>query len=142
MLVSLKILSKKVSIEKGGKKKSFIRYFSPVKIVVKGHEDEGKVSKSLTVKFTEETSKLIGDNRFFVLTVDTEKDQLSCPRVYEVKETEDKDGNKVSEYPVIWIRGFEGLKPLPQKPITEDLEFETENTETEEQEIKNDNLPF
>ena len=138
MLVSLKILSKKVSIEKNGKKKSFNRFFTPVKMVVKGHEEDGKVEKSLTVKFTEETSKLIGDNRFFVLTVDTAKDQISCPRVYEVKETEDKDGNKVTEYPVIWIRGYESLKPLPRKPITDDVEFETVDTETEEHEIESD----
>lgn len=136
MLVKIKVLSKKVTIEKGGKKKSFNRYFAPVKMIVKGHEEDGKVEKSLTVKFTEESLKLIGDNRFFVLTVDTDKDQLSCPRIYEIKETEDKDGNKVLEYPVIWIRGFEKLQPLPQKPITDDVEFETEDTETEEHEIE------
>ena len=135
-MVSLKILSKKVTVEKDGKKKSFNRYFTRVKMVVKGEEEKGKQLKSLTVKFTEDASKeLPKDARFFTIDVDTEKGNLGCPRIYEVKVTEDKDGNEVKEFPVIWIRGFSNYKPLPVKPITEDVDFETEDTETEEHEI-------
>lgn len=148
MKISLKILSKKVEIEKNGKKKSFLRYFAPVKMLVKGKEEDGKVKKSLTVKFTENV-ELPKNARFFILTVDTAKNQISCPRVYEVKEKEDEDGNKVLEYPVIWIRGFEEINVLEAKsrPITDDVEFETEDTETEEHEItedekESDDLPF
>lgn len=137
MLVSLKILSKKVTIESNGKKKTFLRYFTRVKMLEKGKENAGKVLKSLTVKFTEESGKqLPKDARFFILTVDTDKEQLGCPRVYEVNVKEDKDGNEVKEYPVVWIRGFEEYKELPRKPITDDVEFETEDVETEEHEIK------
>lgn len=137
MLVSLKILSKKVTVESNGKKKTFLRYFTRVKMVEKGKEDAGKVEKSLTVKFTEESGKLLPkEARFFTLKVDTDKGQLSCPRVYEVIVKEDKDGNEIKEYPVVWIRGFSDYKELPRKPITEDVEFETEDTETEEHEIK------
>ena len=135
-MVSLKILSKKVTVEKDGKKKSFNRYFTRVKMVVKGEEEKGKQLKSLTVKFTEDASKeLPKDARFFTIDVDNEKGNLGCPRIYEVKVTEDKDGNEVKEFPVIWIRGFSNYKPLPVKPITEDVDFETEDTETEEHEI-------
>lgn len=136
MLVSLKILSKKVTVESNGKKKTFLRYFTRVKMLEKGKEDAGKVIKSLTVKFTEEASKqLPKDARFFTIKVDTDKEQLSCPRVYEVVTEEDKDGNEVKKFPTIWIRGFSDYEALPMKPITDDVEFDTE-TETEEHEIE------
>ena len=135
-MLQVKILSKKVTVEKDGKKKSFIRYFTRVKMVVKGEEENGKVLKSLTVKFTEDASKqLPKDARFFVLGLEKPVEQLGCPRFYEVKEKEDKDGNKILEYPVVWIRGFDKYEDLPQKPITDDVDFETEETETEEHEI-------
>ena len=147
MLVSLKILSKKIETEVNGKKRTFNRYFSPVKIVVKGEEEKGRQRKSITVKFTQDVTLPKG-YRFFILTVDTDKDQLSAPHIYEVKE--DETGKLV--YPTIWIRGYEEVKPLTpkSKPITEDVEFETEEVETEEHEIENDeadtpnndNLPF
>ena len=147
MLVSLKILSKKIETEVNGRKRTFNRYFSPVKIVVKGEEEKGRQRKSITVKFTQDVTLPKGV-RFFILTVDTDKDQLGAPHVYEV--TQDENGNP--KYPVIWIRGYEELKPLKAKsrPITEDVEFETEDVETEEHEIENDeadtpnndNLPF
>ena len=136
MLVSLKILSKKVTVESNGKKKTFLRYFTRVKMLEKGKEDAGKVLKSLTVKFTEDASKLLPkDARFFTIKVDTDKEQLSCPRVYEVVTEEDKDGNEVKKFPTIWIRGFSDYEALPMKPITEDVEFDTD-TETEEHEIE------
>lgn len=136
MLVSLKILSKKVTVESNGKKKTFLRYFTRVKMLEKGKEDAGKVVKSLTVKFTEEASKqLPKDARFFTVKVDTDKEQLSCPRVYEVVTEEDKDGNEVKKFPTIWIRGFSDYEALPMKPITDDVEFDIE-TETEEHEIE------
>ena len=136
MLVSLKILSKKVTVESNGKKKTFLRYFTRVKMLEKGKEESGKVLKSLTVKFTEDASKqLPKDARFFTIKVDTDKEQLSCPRVYEVVTEEDKDGNEVKKFPTIWIRGFSDYEALPMKPITEDVEFDTD-TETEEHEIE------
>lgn len=136
MLVSLKILSKKVTTDSNGKKKTFIRYFTRVKMLEKGKEDAGKVLKSLTVKFTEDASKLLPkDARFFTIKVDTDKEQLSCPRVYEVVTEEDKDGNEVKKFPTIWIRGFSDYEALPMKPITEDVEFDID-TETEEHEIE------
>lgn len=136
-MLTVKILSKKVTVEKDGKKKSFIRYFTRVKMTEKGKEQDGKVLKSLTVKFTKEASKLLPlkEARFFTINVD-ENSQLSCPRVYEVTIKEDKDGNEIKEYPVVWIRGFTDYKELPRKPITDDVEFETEDTETEEHEIE------
>lgn len=142
-MISIKILSKKVTVESNGKKKTFLRYFTRVKMLVKGEEDKGKVSKSLTVKFTQDASKLLPkEARFF--TVNVTMDQLSCPRIYEVKVEEDKDGNEIKKFPTIWIRGFSDYKELPTKPITDDVDFETEETETEEHEIgiTEDNIPF
>lgn len=137
MLVSLKILSKKVTVDSNGKKKTFLRYFTRVKMLEKGKEADGKVLKSLTVKFTEDASKLLPkEARFFTIKVDTENEQLSCPRIYEVVIEEDKDGNEVKKFPTIWIRGFSDYKELPRKPITEDVDFDTEEQETEEHEIK------
>ena len=136
-MLKIKVLSTKVVIEKDGKKKSFNRFFTHVKMVEKGHEENGKVLKSPTVKFTEDASKkLPKDARFFILELDRPVDQLSCPRIWEVKKKQDKDGNEVLEYPVIWIRDFDSYEDLPMKPITEDVEFETEETTTEETEIK------
>ena len=142
MLVKIKVLSKKIEAKVKGKKKTFLRYFAPSKIVVKGEEDKGKQKKSITVKFTEEAEKkLPKDARFFILVVDTEKNQIGVPQVYEIKKTEDEDGNEVTERPTIWIRGFEDIKLIEVKhrPITDYVEFETEE-ESEEVEIDSDDV--
>lgn len=130
MKFNLKVLSKKVEVESKGKKKTFLRYFAPVKIVVKGEEEKGKQAKSLTVKFKQDV-QLPKDARFFILTVDEAKGQIGCPFVYEV--SEDKDGNKI--FPVIWIRGYEDIKLLKSNDsISNYVDFET--TDTEEVEIQ------
>lgn len=125
MKFNLKVLSKKVEVEKDGKKRTFLRYFAPVKIIVKGEEDKGLQKKSLTVKFTTDVT-LPKDARFMILTVDESKKQISCPFVYEVKE--DEDGNL--EFPVIWIRGYENIRLLTSNDsISNHVQFETEDTE-------------
>lgn len=136
-MLKVKVLSKKVSVKKDGKNKSFLRYFTHVKMVVKGEEEKGKQLKSLTVKFTEEVSKKLSkDARFFILGLEKPVEQLSCPRVYEVKVSNDEDGNEIKEFPVIWIRGYDSYEDLPMKPITDDVDFETEDTTTEETEVE------
>lgn len=136
-MLKVKVLSKKISVKKDGKTKSFLRYFTHVKMVVKGEEEKGKQLKSLTVKFTEEVSKkLPKDARFFILGLEKPVEQLGCPRVYEVKVTNDEDGNEIKEFPVIWIRGYDSYEDLPMKPITDDVDFETEDTTTEETEVE------
>lgn len=136
MEIKLKVLSKKV---KNGNK-SFLRYFTYLKMIVVGQEEKGKQEKSLTVKFTEECSNRLRtidkDLRFFVLTIDLNKDQLSCPRKYEIKQEEnEKTGEMEDVYPVVWVRGFEKVEKLPQKPLTDDVEFDTDEEPTEETEI-------
>lgn len=134
MKFNLKVLSKKVEVEKvikgKPKKVEFLRYFAPVKMLVKGEESKGKQAKSLTVKFTKDV-QLPKDARFFILTVDESKGQIGCPFIYEV--TEDEDGNKI--FPVIWIRGYEDIKLLKSNTsISNHVDFET--TDTEEVEIQ------
>ena len=137
--IKLKVLSKKVEVEKDGKKRSFLRYFAPVKIVVKGEEDKGRQSKQITVKFKQ--SVQTPNVRFFILTC--EENDISCPFAWEIKTKE--DGKK--EYPVIWIRGYKSFEALSSKGgLDKHVEFETEDIETEEVEIKDadkdTDLPF
>lgn len=135
-MLKVKVLSKQVTVEKDGKKKSFLRYFTHVKMVVKGEEEKGKQLKSLTVKFTEDVSKQLPKGaRFFYLGLEKPLEQLSCPRVYEVKIEQDKDGNEIKKFPVVWIRGYDKYEDIPMKPITDDVDFETEDVTTEETEI-------
>lgn len=129
MLIKIKLLSKQVNA--GGKK--FRRYFTPVNIVVKGEEEKGKQSKSLTVKIAK-SCELPKDTKFAILTVDASKGQISLPTIYEV--TEDKDGNSI--YPVVWLRGFVDCKPIQPKIDMSNVDFDLgdDADDNEEVEIK------
>lgn len=136
-LVKIKVLSTKVQVGK----KSFLRYFTYLNLVVVGEEEKGKQKKSVTVKFIEEVSKNLPKDRFFILTVDTNKDQISCPRKYEVRQIEDKKtGEMKDDYPILWVRGYEEFTPIKPRPITDDVEFCVDEEPTEETEIDNDEL--
>ena len=128
-IIKIKLLSKQVNIN--GKK--FRRFFTPVNIVVKGEEDKGKQSKSLTVKFAK-SCELPKDTKFAIVSVDTSKGQISLPPIYEV--TEDKDGNLI--YPVVWLRGFVDCKPIQPKVDMTNIDFELgdDADDTEQVEIK------
>lgn len=135
MKIKLKILSKKVKVNK----KTFLRYFTYVKMLVVGEEEKGRQEKSVTVKFTEEVSKVLPNDRFFILTVDTEKNQFSCPRKYEIRQEEDeKTGEMKDVYPVLWVRGYDNYEKIDSKPITDDVEFVCDEEPTEETEISNE----
>ena len=126
-LIKIKLLSKQVNV--GSKK--FRRYFTPVKIVVKGEEEKGKQSKSLTVKFAK-SCKLPDKVNFAIITADVSKGQISVPTLYEI--TEDKDGNTI--YPVIWLRGFEDCKPLQPKADLSNIDFELGDDADDNEEIE------
>lgn len=134
--IKLKVLSKKVEVEKDGKKRSFLRYFAPVKMVVKGEEDKGRQSKQITVKFRQ--SVQIPNARFFILTCN--ESDISCPFAYEIKTTD--DGKK--EYPVCWIRGYQSYEVLSSKGgLDKHVEFETEEVEIKDaNESDKEDLPF
>ena len=136
-LVKIKVLSKKIKVGK----KSFLRYFTRLNLIVVGEEEKGKQTKSITVKFTEEVSKNLPKDRFFILTVDTNKDQISCPRKYEVRQIEDeKTGEMKDDYPTLWVRGYEEFTPIKPRPITDDVEFCVDEEPTEETEIIDDDI--
>lgn len=140
-MLNLKVLSKKCEVEKDGKKRTFLTYFTPVKITVKGEEEKGLQRKTLSVKFVQECR--IPEPKNFLLTVDLDKKQISIPNVYEIK-VNDK-GEK--EYPTVWIRGYESYKELHRKPKDENTAFGvTFEADTEEIEINDsdskDDLPF
>lgn len=140
-MLNLKILSKKFEVEKDGKKRTFLRYFTPVKIVVKGEEDKGLQRKTVTVKFTQDVR--IPEPKNFMLTVDIDKKQISIPTVYEIK----KNDKGEDEYPTVWIRGYEAYKELHRKPKEENTAFGVVfESDTEEVEIgdsdNKDDLPF
>lgn len=137
MLIKLKVLSTKVKQPK----KSFLRYFTYVKMVVVGEEEKGRQEKSLNVHFTDDAKKqLPKDIRFFILTVDTDKNQIGMPRKYEIIEEEDTNGEVKTKYPELWVRGFEKCEKIESKPITEDVEFVVDEEPTKETEIDNNEL--
>lgn len=137
MLIKLKVLSTKVKQQK----KSFLRYFTYVKMLAVGEEEKGKQEKSLNVRFTDDAKKeLPKDIRFFILTIDTDKNQIGMPRKYEIVEEEDENGVVKKQYPEIWVRGFEKCEKIASKPITDDVEFVVDEEPTKETEIDSNEL--
>ena len=112
-MTQVKVLSKKVVIEKDGKKKVFYRYFTPVRIhVIKDGEDLGEQEKSLEVHFTKDASKQLvkftDEESIFAII----GGNIGLPYVYEVKENEDGSIN----LPQCWIRSVESYKEIPFTP--------------------------
>lgn len=105
-IVKIKVLKKVYETKDGGRK--FDKYFAPVNIIVKGEEEKGLQSKTLTVKFVREVKPQTG---IFV----GDENTISLPYIFK-QEINPKTGKL--EYPVIWIRGYDKIKPLPKKPNT------------------------
>lgn len=112
-MAQVKVLSKKVTIEKDGKKKVFYRYFTPVMIeVIENGESLGIQERSLDVHFTKDASKQLAkftdkDSIFAVIG-----GNIGLPYVYEIKENEDGSIN----VPQCWIRSVESYKEIPFTP--------------------------
>lgn len=128
-MLTLKVLSKKITIKKGNSKKTFNRYFTYMMLPVKGEESKGKQRKSVTVKFTQAVKY---DERFALVTVDVSKGQISAPKIYEIKQLE--DGTK--EYPTVWIRGFENVQKIEPKVDDNSFDFCLDGEDDSEEEIE------
>lgn len=112
-MIQVKVLSKKVTIEKDGKKKTFYRYFTYVNIhVIENGEDVGEQQRSLEVHFTKDASKQLlkftdKENIFAIIG-----GNIGLPYQYEVRVNEDGSLEK----PSCWIRSVETYKEIPYVP--------------------------
>ena len=131
MIYKLLLMSKQQTRPDG--KSKFRKYFTYVDIEVKGEEDKGLQTKSVTVKFdkTVDTSKFVRG----ILSVD-EKD-IDIPYRYEIKEKLDENGEVKKTYPHIYVKkvlNFEERKPKTTAQFNLMDEAETEETEIDETE--------
>ena len=125
MSVKLLLKSKKQKASNGA---TFRRFFTDVKILVKGEEEQGKQRKSITVKFDKsvDTSKLV---RGFITCNEAD---IDLPFKYQIQE---KDGKP--SYPTIYIRKIENYE---EKRGQSTIEFLTEEDETEETNIDDEEV--
>lgn len=115
------------------KQTEFPSWWTPVTILVKGEEEKGLQSKGLQVKFTKVADKKLPvDFKGGSIVIDN-PEHINFPYVYEIKKTE--DGEDV--YPVVWIRDFKEILPLPRKENT--CHFEGDEEETSEIELPEEN---
>lgn len=124
-MVKLKVITTEKKRTNG--KGSFVSYYSPVKIVVKGEETEGAVDKTITVKFRKAVN--VADLPKVAIITCKESD-VNAPFVYEIKEN--ADGTK--EYPVIWIRGIESVAKAKTNAVNT-CSFLTDEEDTPETDI-------
>ena len=131
MLLKMLLMSKQQTRPDG--KSKFRKYFTYVDIEVKGEEEKGLQTKSITVKF----DKTIDTKNFIrgILTVD-EKD-VDIPYKYEVKDKVQEDGTVKKTYPHIYVKKvteFEERKPKTTAQFNLMDEAETEEIEIEDTE--------
>lgn len=107
--------------------KSFVSYFTPVMIVVKGEEEKGEQQKGLTLNFSKESDKKLPVN-FNGGILEVKGEDVIMPFVYEIKQ---KDGKDV--YPNVYIKDFQSIQPLPQRKNT--CRFLVDEDDTEDTEI-------
>ena len=107
--------------------KSFVSYFTPVMIVVKGEEEKGEQQKGLTLNFSKQAEKKL-DVNFNGGILECKGEDVLMPYIYEIKQ---KDGKDV--YPNVYIKDFESVSPLPQRKNT--CRFLVDEEESEETEI-------
>lgn len=131
MITKLLLMSKNQTRADG--KSKFRKFFTYMDIEVKGEEEKGLQTKSLTVKFdkTIDTSKYVRG----IITVD-EKD-IDIPYRFEVKEETQADGTVKQKYPRVFIKkviNYEERKPkstgtfnLMDEAETEEVEIDEEN---------------
>ena len=106
---------------KDGRK--FKRYFTHVNIIVEGEEEKGLQKKSMTIKFSRDvdTKPL---KRGILVVADSD---ISIPYKWKIKESHDENGNLKTEYPVIYIKGYESFEERhPETTAKFDLEDEAD----------------
>lgn len=102
-------------------KRKWTEFRTPMMLVEKGKEDEGKKKFWVTVAFDEDLDiKELGRGLLTVKVAD-----ISFPKVYEIKTTE--DGKK--QYPKVWVNNYKEFSPV-EKEV--ENPFVTDEVETEE----------
>lgn len=129
-MIKLLLMSKQKT-RKDGKSK-YRTFFTYVDIEVKGEEEKGLQTKSITVKF----DKKVDTSKFFRGILTVEDKDIDIPYRYEIK---DKvvDGETKKSYPHIFVRAvkdFEERKPKTTAvPNLMDEAEEVESTEIDEE---------
>ena len=111
------------------KQTEFPSWWTPVTIMVKGEEEKGLQKKGLQVKFTKVADKKLPVDFKGGIIVIANPEHINFPYVYEIKQNEDGE----DEYPVVWIRDFKEILPLPRAENT--CHFEGDEEETSETEL-------
>jgi len=130
--VQLLLMSKQAKTKDG---KKFRRFWTKVKILVKGEEEKGKQVKSLTVKFDEGVA-----TKDFVRGIITcEEKDIDLPFVYQVKYDEETKKDRYPYIQVHKVEKYEERKPkstiefcLDDEEETEDVTIDGENLEEAE----------
>ena len=107
------------------KKTKFPSYWTPVKIVVKGEEEQGPQDKGLKVVFSKEADKKLPVD-FKGGTLEVKGEDVNYPFIYEIKTNEDGE----DDYPFVYIKNFESITPLKARANT--CTFITDEQESEE----------
>ena len=111
------------------KKTEFPSWWTPVTIMVKGEEEKGLQKKGLNVRFTKVADKKLPlDFKGGIIVIKDGKN-VNFPFVYQITKGEDGE----DEYPVVWIRDFDEILPLPQ--IENTCHFDGDEEETSETEL-------
>lgn len=111
------------------KKTEFPSWWTPVTIMVKGEEEKGLQKKGLNVRFTKVADKKLPLNFNGGIIVIKDGKNVNFPFVYQITKGEDGE----DEYPVVWIRDFDEILPLPQ--IENTCHFDGDEEETSETEL-------
>ena len=125
-MITLLLMSKSQETEDGRK---FRKFFTSVKIVVKGEEEQGLQEKSLTVRF----DRNVDSSKFYRGILKVEDADIDIPYKWEIKSKIDKKtGKEKVVYPYVYVRkvaSYEERKP--QSTAKFDLKDESDTEETE-----------
>ena len=115
------------------KNTKFPSWWTPVTIMVKGEEEKGLQKKGLNVRFTKVADKKLPVGFKGGILVINDGNNINFPYVYQI--TKGEDGEDV--YPVVWIRDFDEVLPLPQTENT--CHFDGDDETSEEIELPEEN---
>ena len=131
MITKMLLMSKNQTRADG--KSKFRKFFTYMDIEVKGEEDKGLQSKSLTVKF----DKTIDTSKFIRGVITLDENDYDAPYKYEVKEEVQQDGSVKLKYPRIYVKKiikYEDRKPKSTGQFNLMDEAETDEIEIDDNE--------
>ena len=131
MITKMLLMSKNQTRADG--KSKFRKFFTYMDIEVKGEEDKGLQTKSLTVKF----DKTIDTSKFIRGVITLDENDYDAPYKYEVKEEVQQDGSVKLKYPRIYVKKiikYEDRKPKSTGQFNLMDEAETDEIEIDDNE--------